>query len=68
MMPNDRLVRALHAQRTQAVNDAARARRLVPPRRPARSVRAVRRSVGRSMVRIGQRIAAEHAATPARST
>ena len=53
----------LMAERERALQESPRSRR-VPPRRTRRSVR---RAVGRSMVRVGSRLAADPVPQPARS-
>lgn len=63
MLPDKLLVRAIHAERAARWSAEARMDRLLdrPPRRP------IRQAVGRSMIRIGARLAAEPSPGPVRS-
>jgi hypothetical protein len=60
LLHTDRLARSLHSQRTRSLRDSARARRhartVQAARQPGRPA-PVRRLIGRSIVRIGERIA-----------
>jgi hypothetical protein len=63
MYPDPSLARVIHAERAARYAAEAEIRRLLerPPRRP------MRQAIGRSMVRIGARIAGEHSLETARS-
>jgi hypothetical protein len=63
VFPDRSLVRVIHAERAARWSAEARMDRLLdrPPRRP------IRQAVGRSMIRIGARLAAEPSLGPVRS-
>ncbi len=64
MIPNREGVHLIHEQRARALREEARVERL----NAGRPRHSVRRAVGRSLVRIGVRLAQEPVQQPARST
>ncbi|HET7676792.1 MAG TPA: hypothetical protein VFK38_02995 [Candidatus Limnocylindrales bacterium] len=58
--------RALHAQRVEALRASAQRERLARGARRHEG-QSIRRAIGASIIRLGERIAAEHAPRPARS-
>ena len=64
---DDRLVRRLHERRIDDLRRAAHVQRIHRHQRLPAGRRSLRRSVGRSMVRLGSRIAADPTMTPVRS-
>jgi hypothetical protein len=64
---DDRLVRRLHERRIDDLRRAAQAQRIHRHLSLPNGRRSLRRSVGRSMVRLGSRLAADPNLKPARS-
>jgi len=64
---DDRLVRRLHERRIDDLRRAAHAQRIHRHQRLPSDRRSLRRAVGRSMVRLGSRLAADPTMTPVRS-
>jgi hypothetical protein len=67
LIHDDRLVRRLHERRIDDLRRAASAQRIQRHQRLPSDRRSLRRSVGRSMVRLGSRLAADPSLTPVRS-
>jgi len=63
---DDRLVRRLHERRIDDLRRAAAVQRIQRHRGLPAGRRSLRRSVGRSMVRLGSRLAADPTMTPVR--
>jgi len=59
MVHDDRLLRRLHARRSLELHRAASARRHFSHQARGRPQSSLRRSLGRSMVRLGSRLAAD---------
>jgi hypothetical protein len=67
LIHDDRLVRRLDERRIDDLRRAARVQRIHRHQALPADRRSLRRSVGRSMVRLGSRLAADPAMTPVRS-
>jgi hypothetical protein len=63
---DDRLVRRLHERRVDDLRRDAHVQRIHRHQRLPADRRSLRRSVGRSMVRLGSRLAADPTMTPVR--
>jgi hypothetical protein len=63
---DDRLVRRLHERRVDDLRRDAQVQRIHRHQRLPADRRSLRRSVGRSMVRLGSRLAADPTMTPVR--
>jgi len=63
---DDRLVRRLHERRIDDLRRTAQVQRIHRHQGLPAGRRSLRRSVGRSMVRLGSRLAADPSLTPAR--
>jgi hypothetical protein len=67
LIHDDRLVRRLHERRIDDLRRAAHAQRIHRHQPLPADRRSLRRAVGRSMVRLGSRLAADPSLTPVRS-